>query len=207
VSNNRPPETSSDGLSRRGWIVLVATTAAVLVGLAGVAAFALGTATGSAHATTPPGEAEQRHTPPPAPTAAPRGLPARPQSTLVATVPSQPIGTLASGACLQTYPSKSADSYPVVDCASPHLAQVLSTGELPQPAGAAFPGADALETQIGDLCQQHLDWDWVAVWNEDVQIDERYPDTSTAWASGDRTYYCFVYTYSRHELTGSAVAR
>jgi hypothetical protein len=59
---------------------------------------------------------------------------------------------------------------------------------------------------VSDLCEQHLDWNWVAVWNEDVQVDLRYADTASEWASGDRTYYCFVYTYSRHELTGSAVA-
>ncbi|WP_295121368.1 septum formation family protein [uncultured Leifsonia sp.] len=210
MSNSRPHSTSSDGLSRRGWIVFVATTVVVLIALTGAAAIALGASTDSAHTTTAPAQGDQLRTPPAAPaapTATPRGLPARADTTPAATAPSRPIGSLTSGDCLQTYPSQSADSYPVVDCASPHLAQVLWTGELPQPPGAAFPGTDALQTQIGDLCQQHLDWDWVAVWNEDVQIDERYPDSATAWASGGRTYYCFVYTYSRHELTGSALAR
>jgi hypothetical protein len=108
------------------------------------------------------------------------------------------------GDCLQTYDSKWADAYPVVDCSAPHIAQLLATGELPEPAGAAFPGKDALDTEVSDQCVRFLNWHWVAVWNEDVMTDLRYPDTAAQWATGARTYYCFVYTFSRHELTGSA---
>ena len=197
----------SDGLSRRGWIVVVAVTAAVAVVFAGVAAFALAPTSGHAPATeTSPSSSQdaEAHLNL-APT--PLGLPPRPTSTPpAATVPFRPIGTLTAGDCLQTYTSKTADAYPVIDCASPHIAQLLSKGDLPQSPDAAFPGKDALDAQVGDLCEQHLDWDWVAVWNEDVQVDLRYADTAASWASGDRSYYCFVYTYSRHELTGSAVA-
>ena len=198
---------SSDGLSRRGWLVLVAVTAAAAVVFAGVAAFAL--------APTPDHATANESSPSPSQNAAPHlnlaptplGLPPRPTSTPpAATVPFHPVGTLAAGACLQTYTSKTAEAYPVIDCASPHIAQLLSKGELPQSSDAAFPGKDALDTQVGDLCEHHLDWEWVAVWNEDVQVDLRYADTAASWASGDRSYYCFVYTYSRHELTGSAVA-
>ncbi|WP_426623998.1 septum formation family protein [Leifsonia sp. McL0607] len=101
-------------------------------------------------------------------------------------MPFRPLGTLTPGDCLQTYTSKSADSYPVIDCGSPHIAQLLSKGELPQSSDAAYPGEEALDTQIGDLCGQHLDWDWVRVRNEDVQVDLRYADTAASWASGDR---------------------
>ncbi len=95
----------------------------------------------------------------------------------------------------------------MVNCAALHIAQLLLRGDLPQPAGAAFPGTQALDTQVTNLCVAPglLNWDWVAVWNEDVQIDVRYPNTAAQWASGVRSYYCFVDTFSRHELTGSAV--
>jgi hypothetical protein len=118
------------------------------------------------------------------------------------------VGSIATGACLQVFPSPWANSYPVIDCASPHIAQVLSKGVLPQAGSAPFPGAQALNAQVSDLCSAPglLNWDWVAVWNEDVQVDLRYPDSATQWSSGERAYYCFVDTYSRHELTGSAVA-
>jgi hypothetical protein len=63
-----------------------------------------------------------------------------------------------------------------------------------------------LDTQVSNLCEPFLNWHWVAIWNEDVQLDLRYPNSSEKWATGARSYYCFVYTYSRHELTGSAMA-
>jgi hypothetical protein len=118
------------------------------------------------------------------------------------------VGSLKTGDCLQAYPSPWADGYPVVSCAAPHIAQLLSRGVLPEPAGAPFPGAQTLKTQTTDLCTAPdlLNWDWVAVWNEDVQTDLRYPNTAAQWDAGARSYYCFVSTFSRHELTGSAVA-
>ncbi|MCI0155409.1 septum formation family protein [Leifsonia shinshuensis] len=207
MRDSQAQKAPSDGLSRRGWLVLVSVTAAVLVVAAGAAAFALGLPAGHAGpATSSPPAGAARPQLDPAPT--PLGLPARPTPSPApsATVPSRPLGTLAAGDCLQTYTSKSEAAYPVIDCASPHIAQLLSKGTLPQAAGAAFPGKTALDEQVGDLCEQHLDWAWVGVWNEDVQVDLRYADTPALWSAGDRSYYCFVYTYSRHELTGSAVA-
>jgi hypothetical protein len=131
-----------------------------------------------------------------------------PTASEVPTAPIQPVSTLTTGDCLQTYPSPWASGYPVVDCSAPHIAQVLSTGTLPQPLDVPFPGATTLTDQVNDLCSAPdlLNWDWVAVWNEDVFVDARYPNTNALWTSGARTYYCFVYTASRHELTGSAVA-
>jgi hypothetical protein len=207
VRDRRSPA-SQDGLSRRGWIVLVAATGAAAVVLLTVAAFAIAAPAGHARAdmtatvpTAPP------HTLDPGP--APLGLPPRATPTPpVATVPEQPVAGIATGSCLQVFPSPWANSYPVVDCASPHIAQVLSKGALPQSPGAPFPGTQALNAQVGDLCTAPglLDWNWVAVWNEDVQVELRYPNTEAQWASGDRAYECFVDTYSRHELTGTAVA-
>jgi hypothetical protein len=146
------------------------------------------------------------HTPDPGLIPTPLGLPPRPTPSPVASAPSESVDSLTPGDCLQTYDSKWAESYPVADCSAPHIAQLLSTGALPQPARARFPGTDALDTQVSDLCEPFLNWDWVAIWNEDVQLDLRYPNTSERWATGARSYYCIVYTFSRHELTGSALA-
>lgn len=205
-----PPPDATDGLSRRGWIALVASTVAVVVVLAGVAAFAIGSPAGSARAAA----STSPHTKSPLipelqPRPAPLGVPPRPTPTTpLATAPARQVDSLTTGDCLQLYPSAWEEAYPVVDCAAPHIAQLLHRGTLPQPAGAAFPGTQALETQVTDLCGAPgiLNWDWVAVWNEDVQIDLRYPRTAGQWDSGARSYDCFIYTYSRHELTGSAVA-
>lgn len=190
-------------------MLLVVCTAAVGIALLAGAAALTGFPPADAHGhsrSTP--EAASPRIPDAGPGPTPLGLPPRPTPTEVATVPSQPVDSLKVGDCLQLYPSPWADAYPVVDCAAPHIAQLLSRGVLPQPAGAPFPGTQALNAQVTDLCgaPDLLNWDWVAVWNEDVQTDLRYPNTAAQWDSGARSYYCFVYTYSRHELTGSAVA-
>lgn len=197
----------SSGLSARGWLILVAITAVAGVGLLTVGVLMTGIPGGGGRAAAPSTpQAAAPHAPDLGSAPTPRGLPPRPTPTHVATVPSRPLDSLTAGECLQTYDSKWADGYPVVDCSAPHIAQLLTAGFLPEASGASFPGADALDTQVSDLCEPFLNWDWVAVWNEDVQMDLRYPDTSEKWATGARNYYCFVYTFSRHELTGSAEA-
>jgi hypothetical protein len=198
-------DTTPHGLSRRGWMMLVAAAAALGVGLLAVVVIGAGVPAGRGTAVS--SESQRAPEPQPAPTSL--NLPPRPAPiptrTQVATVPLQPFDSIAPGECLQTYESKWANSYPVVDCSAPHIAQLLSTGVLPQPAGASFPGTAALDSQISDLCEPFLDWNWVAIWNEDVQLDLRYPNTNSKWATGTRAYSCFVSTVSRHELTGSAL--
>jgi hypothetical protein len=202
-------ELPPSGLSKRGWILFAASTAVVAVVLVVAAALLIGIPAGHAQGhISSASQGEWVPTPDPGLGPTPLGLPPRPTPTQIATAPVQPVGSLKTGDCLQTYPSLWAAGYPVVDCAAPHIAQVLSRGGLPEPAGAPFPGTKALAAEVTDFCTAPglLNWDWVAVWNEDVQTDMRYPDTAALWASGDRSYYCFVFTFSRHELTGSAVA-
>ena len=207
-SRTRDRVTSAAGLSRRGWLLFVGSTVAVAVALLAAAALLIGIPAGNARGLTSSPHAEWAPTPNPDLAPTPLGLPPRPTRTMAATVPAQPVDSLKTGDCLQTYPSPWAAGYPVVSCAAPHIAQVLSRGVLPESSGAPFPGTQALETQVTDLCTAPglLNWDWVAVWNEDVQTDMRYPNTAVQWESGARSYYCFVFTFSRHELTGSAVA-
>ena len=197
------------GLSGRGWIIVAASTVVVMAVLAVVGVLTIGAATASltAGATASPqsGSGRVSRVPPPP---APLGLRPRPTQTPITPAgPAVPVAALHPGDCLQLYPSKWADGYPVVDCASPHLAQLIAAGTLPQPAGAPYPGDAALNAQVTDLCEAPglLDWHWVAVWGEDVMVDLRYPDSEAKWAAGMRSYDCFVYTYSRHQITGSAM--
>ncbi len=190
--------------------MFVGSTAAVAVVLVAAALLliSLPAAHAGGHASSSTTQTDWLPAPDPDLRPTPLGLPPRPTPTPVATVPAQPVESLKTGDCLQLYPSAWEDSYPVVDCAAPHIAQVLSRGTLPQPTGAPFPGTLALQSQVSDLCAAPglLNWNWVAVWNEDTLTDLRYPNTAAQWATGARSYYCFVYTGSRHELTGSAVA-
>jgi hypothetical protein len=204
---DQPDDTIPAGLSRRGWLLLVAITAGIGAVLLVVGVVATGIpGSGARAATSPTPAALAPHTFDPGSAPTPLGLPPRPTTTHVATVPAVPVASISRGDCLQTYDSKWADGYPVIDCSQQHIAQLLTKGDLPQPAGSAFPGTAALDSQISDLCEPFLNWHWVAIWGEDVQLDLRYPDTDAKWATGDRSYYCIVYTFSRHELTGSALA-
>ena len=200
---------SRGGLPRRGWAILIAIVGAAAIVLLILSAIAIRSPIGFAHVRVASASSTASSPSAPVDPLLPTKYPTpSPTASAVPSVPTQPVSTLKTGDCLQTYPSPWADGYPVVDCADPHIAQVLSTGILPQPLDAAFPGSKALEDQVNDLCSSSdlLNWNWVAVWNEDVFIDARYPNTNALWTSGSRTYYCFVYTFSRHELTGSAVA-
>jgi Septum formation len=195
------------GLSRRGWAILIAVAGAAVIVLLILSELAIKNPTGFAHAaitSASPTASAQGPAVDPRPTDDPTPSPT---ASAVPSVPTQPVSTLKTGDCLQIYPSPWENGYPVVDCAAPHIAQVLTIGTLPQPSNAPFPGTKALNDQVNDLCSAPnlLDWNWVAIWNEDVYVDPRYPNTNALWASGARSYYCFVYTFSRHELTGSAL--
>lgn len=194
-------------LSRRGWALLIAAVGAAAIVLLIISAVAIKSPASHARAesaSTSPQPSSQAATVNPEPTDQPSPSPT---ASDVPTVPTRPVSTLTTGDCLQTYPSQWANGYPVVDCTAPHIAQVLSTGDLPQPSDAPFPGSKALDDQASGLCNalDLVDWNWVGIWNEDVLVAARYPDTDTLWASGARTYYCFIYTSSRHELTDSAI--
>ena len=192
----------SAGLSRRGWVWFAATTAAAALGMLAVSVLTL-TAPGdharpaaasATPATTHPDTAPRPTHPDIAPIPAQPGA-NRGGETIVVTAPLRPLASLRPGDCLQGYASKSEAAYPVVDCTDPHIAQLLSHGVLSQPTGTAYPGSSTLNADIVQRCSQELNWSWVGVWGEDVQIDVRYPDTAAKWESGDRSYYCFVYTY------------
>lgn len=203
-----PARTHRGGLSRRGWAILVGIVGAAVIVLLILSAVAIRNPVGFARVGVASASSTASPPSPPVDPFLPNDPAPSPTASEVPTAPIQPVSTLTTGDCLQTYPSPWESGYPVVDCSAPHIAQVLSTGSLPQPLDAPFPGTTALTDQVDDLCSAPdlLNWNWVAVWNEDVFVDARYPNTNALWASGARTYYCFVYTASRHELTGSAVA-
>jgi hypothetical protein len=197
------------GMSRRAWVLLVAAVGVIVIVLLVVSVTVLSGTVGRVRASSGPAHAASGGAP--GQGTAMTSIPEPMRSATPQPTPSggttEPVSALATGDCLQTYGSPWASAYPVIGCDSPHIAQVLSVGTLPEGSDAVFPGAKAVASETFGLCSNHdlIDWNWVAVWNEDVLIDLRYPNTSAEWDAGQRSYYCFVYTYSHHELTGSAV--
>lgn len=110
----------------------------------------------------------------------------------------QPVGvhkwnTLFGGECLQPYVSPWEEDFTVADCAAPHAAQLVYRGTFPGDAAAAFPGEEALASQINLLCSATGVIDLAAAAEfPDVQVQGSYPITQEQWAKVPHSYYCFV---------------
>lgn len=173
------------------WIAAGLLAILVLVGL-----FFLGTRLPSIFAGAPaPTPAPTRSaTPAPSPTQTPTPTPT---PTPAATGP-QAAGvhawdTLRGGECVQPYTSPWAEKFTVVDCATPHAAQLVRTGVFATDAAAAYPGEAALAGRMNLLCTAPGVIDLGAAGGvADLQFQASYPVTAEQWTSGQRSYYCFV---------------
>jgi hypothetical protein len=150
-------------------------------------------------------------TPAAAPTATKTATPTPTPTTMAAPTGPQPAGVhkwdaLGGGECLQPFRSPWDEEFTVVDCATPHAAQLVYRGELPgstEPA-SAFPGEAALASQINLLCSAPGVIDLVgARAYPDVQVQGSYPVTEEQWKSGQRSYFCFVSRSSGEPLSAS----
>ncbi|NUU06084.1 septum formation family protein [Leifsonia sp. C5G2] len=172
----------------------------VLIGL-----FALGTRIPSLFgAAQPVPAASTSATPTPKPT---------PTPTPVATVTPKPApvgaGThpwdaLGGGECVQPFTSVWAQEFTVVDCATPHAAQLVYTNLLSADPAAPYPGADALAAQVPGLCTASgvVDLNAAAAY-PDLQVVGSFPATEQQWKDGQRSYYCFVNRSGGEALTSS----
>lgn len=124
---------------------------------------------------------------------------------------------LLGGECLEPYDAEAgawAEEYTVVDCATPHAAQMVFRAWFPpepadpeapdaEPVWAEYPGAEALQAQISLLCSAPGVVDLAAASAyTDAQVQGSYPMTEVQWES-DPSYYCFVSRSSGEPLTTS----
>jgi hypothetical protein len=132
---------------------------------------------------------------------------------------------LLGGECLEPYDPQTgawAEEYTVVDCATPHGAQMVfrawfppepvetAEGEeeapatpAPEPVWAPYPGPEALQAQVTLLCSAHGVIDFGAAREfTDMQVEASYPMTAEQWEL-DPSYYCFVSRSSGELLTTS----
>ena len=100
-----------------------------------------------------------------------------------------PLPTIQTGECLNTVNPSDAPS--VVICSNPHVAEVAGT--YTYPAGAAFPGADALQADADRDCSGQISaytgTNAYYTWNLTAGV---LGPTETAWDQGDRTILCYV---------------
>ena len=111
---------------------------------------------------------------------------------------------LLGGECLAPFESAWQERYTVVDCATPHPAQMLARGQFDDAADAAYPGFDELTTRIGLLCTSPTVINYqVAGTAQDIQVAASFAVDAADWDAGNRTYYCFANRASGAELTAS----
>ncbi|WP_157078947.1 septum formation family protein [Herbiconiux solani] len=114
---------------------------------------------------------------------------------------------LGGGECFTGFTSPWEQRFTVVDCASAHTAQLVSTGLFAEDAAAAYPGEAELVSRLNLLCTAPtaLAYDAAGAL-PDVQWQASYPADAAAWSAGDRRYSCFFSRTSGEPLGGSLVA-
>jgi len=108
---------------------------------------------------------------------------------------------LAGGECLTPYTNAWADSYTVVDCSTPHTAQLTARVQV---EASQWPGPDALAAQAAKTCQTAQAIDTAAAAKVgDVQVQGAYAPDQTTWDQGNTFISCFATRSSGDMLTGS----
>jgi hypothetical protein len=110
---------------------------------------------------------------------------------------------LLGGECIDPYVDPWQDTYTVVDCAVPHAAQMVRTGEFPIPETGPepYPGEEALQAQALGRCRAAGIFSPAAGKVTDAQVAASYPVAAEDWDAGNRRYYCFVFRSSGEPLT------
>ncbi|MGX5681639.1 septum formation family protein [Schumannella luteola] len=111
---------------------------------------------------------------------------------------------LLGGECLSPYESAWQDRYTVVDCTTPHPAQMVYRGTFPDDSTVAYPGVEELTKRINLLCTAPTVINYqIAGTAADIQVTASFAATAEDWDAGDRTFYCFVSRASGENLTAS----
>jgi hypothetical protein len=208
-SGLRRPRVTGAPLPRNQRILIWVAGSLVAV-LALVVLFTVGTRLPALLGPSAAATATPTRTATPTPTAAPVGP---------AAVGVHEWSDLRGGECLDPFTSVWAEKFTVVDCTTPHAAQMVFRGAFPAiaavpstatPAPTAtpdpdgYPGLAALQAQINLLCTAPGVIDLaVAGAYSDIQFQASYAADAAEWKSGQHDYFCFVSRSSGQPLTNS----
>lgn len=130
------------------------------------------------------------------PTAAPEPTETAAPSLPTATQPpgEYPFELLFGGECLDPFVDAWAKTFTVVDCATPHAAQLVYAGDLAiDGTYPSYPGDSRIGKAALAGCSREDVLNLSAAKKiTDLQISAAYPASSVAWDSGDTRYYCFA---------------
>lgn len=131
-----------------------------------------------------------------------------PTEEAAATAPREP-GTWAwnqlfGGECIDPFPGAWSESFDVVDCATPHAAQLVMVANLGDATGNIYPGVDSVGAIADAQCSAKgvLDLAAAGVY-PNMQINAAYAPTQAEWDAGFTSYYCFVSLADASPITGS----
>jgi len=207
-----PIEHVRGGSSLNRWLLIAA--AVLLAILIAVALFTLGRSFAAGRDQAP---AAATHTTsatpsPTATSASPSPTPTPTETDDVALAGTGPLAPgqtyrwdqLRGGECLDPFTSAWAQEFAVVDCNAQHAAQLVYSAPFSADPSAAFPGEQAISSQINLLCSKPgvVDLHAAAAYN-DAQVVAAYPVTAEQWNAGQRNYFCFVTRASGQALTSS----
>ena len=145
-----------------------------------------------------------------APTAS---APATPTLPTIAVSP-RPAGVwswdeLNGGECIEPYTGPTQDSFTVVDCDTPHSAQLVRVGDLRKDASMPiYPGDQAIgPVAMGACFTSGIIKASAYATYPTLSADAHYPTSQTQWNKGDTFYYCFAHTNPVAPITGSVAGK
>ncbi len=106
--------------------------------------------------------------------------------------------------CIEPFASAWEEEFTVVDCATPHTAQLVSRGIFADEAFAPYPESIELQARINLLCTSPTSVNYAAAGAlSDVAVSASYPATAEQWDAGEREYFCFLTRSTGEPLTVS----
>ena len=113
---------------------------------------------------------------------------------------------LLTGSCLTKFDGPWSTLFTVVDCVTPHTAQVIRSGTIPGVETAAYPGQETLSAKVLPLCTElGVINDDVAGANPALVFTFTYPTTAAEWRASGPRYACFASLSDVSAMSGSLV--
>jgi hypothetical protein len=95
--------------------------------------------------------------------------------------------------CIEPFTDAWAEEFTVVDCTTPHAAQLVSRGIFADEAFAPYPESIELQARINLLCTSPTSVNYAAAGAlSDIAVSASYPATAEQWDAGEREYFCFL---------------
>ncbi|MEY4898454.1 MAG: hypothetical protein RL294_265 [Actinomycetota bacterium] len=116
---------------------------------------------------------------------------------------------LFGGECLDPFDTAWASTFIVVDCATPHSAQLVYAGDLAADGSyLSYPGDDIVGNAAMAECSRKGVLNLASAKTySDLLVSSAYPISAEAWDSGDTRYYCFVNLSSGDPIDGDLAGK